>query len=486
MNTLETGHAVPPHKATRRTVLSVSQINRRIRICIEEALPRVWVRGEISNLVTPTSGHIYFTLKDRFAQVRCAFFRRWNQSLQWRLEDGMDVVVAADTSLYEVRGEFQLIVQSIEQAGSGALLRAFEALKRKLEAEGLFDRKWKQNLPTYPRRIGLITSPTGAAIRDVLSVLRRRHPFAAVVIYPVPVQGAGADAMIRRMIHVAASRQECEVLLLARGGGSLEDLATFNSEQLARALHACPLPLVTGIGHEIDFTIADFVADRRAPTPSAAAELVSPDQREMLHALAATKGHLQQHARHALLLFRGRLQQLRHRLAVPTRWIWTSQQRSDECRARLQRLVHERLNVAKSRFAACRQAMQGLDPRTRVQMQRQRVLSLTHRLPRAIHHSITAQRRELAQCARALRAVSPLATLERGYAIVHCLKDGRIVRGSDEVQLGETIVNRLARGEIISKVETVREEGETAHNQPQAAVSPGAFLPAQQSADDTA
>ncbi|MEW8429342.1 MAG: exodeoxyribonuclease VII large subunit, partial [gamma proteobacterium symbiont of Ctena orbiculata] len=262
----------------QREIYSVSRLVRETRSVLEGSFPLIWVSGEISNLAQPASGHIYFSLKDEIAQVRCAMFRMKRQKLRFRPENGQQVVLRARVSLYEARGEFQLIVEHMEPAGEGALRLAFEQLKQRLAAEGLFDAGHKQPLPSIPQQLGIITSPSGAAIRDLLTVLKRRFPVLPVIIYPVQVQGEGAAEQITAMLQLADRRDECDLLILSRGGGSLEDLQAFNDEGVARAIHACRIPLVTGIGHEIDFTIADFVADQRAATPSAAAELVSPDQ----------------------------------------------------------------------------------------------------------------------------------------------------------------------------------------------------------------
>ncbi|MCU7921893.1 MAG: exodeoxyribonuclease VII large subunit, partial [Candidatus Thiodiazotropha sp. (ex Dulcina madagascariensis)] len=284
-------------QASQREIYSVSRLVRETRAILEGSFPLIWVSGELSNLAQPASGHIYFSLKDEAAQVRCAMFRMKRQLLRFRPENGQQVTIRARVSLYEARGEFQLIVEQMEPAGEGALRLAFEQLKHKLATEGLFDSETKKPLPSPPNQLGIITSPTGAAVRDLLTVLRRRFPALPVIIYPVQVQGEDAPRQIIRMLQLANQRQECDLLILSRGGGSLEDLQAFNDEGLARAIHASQIPLVTGIGHEIDFTIADFVADRRAPTPSAAAELVSPDQQEWYQRVTQLARRLSQRQR---------------------------------------------------------------------------------------------------------------------------------------------------------------------------------------------
>jgi len=303
-----------PLDTPQREVFSVSRLNREARALVEGHFPLIWVEGELSNLARPSSGHLYFTLKDEQAQVRCAMFKLRNQLLGFKPDNGMQVLARARVSLYEGRGEFQLLIEHLEEAGDGALRRTFEQLKHKLAAEGLFDATQKKPLPSLPRCIGVITSPSGAALRDILSVLRRRFPALPVLVYPVPVQGQGAGEKIAAAIRLAAQRRDCDVLIVSRGGGSLEDLWAFNEEVVARAIHACDLPIISGVGHEIDFTIADFVADHRAATPSAAAELVSPDQTEWLAQLRGFELRFTQQLRTLLARHRQGLAWLEQRL----------------------------------------------------------------------------------------------------------------------------------------------------------------------------
>src|SRR5215469_10547213 len=276
-----------------RHILTPSTLNRLVRGLLEDALPLVWIEGELSNVARPASGHLYFTLKDSGAQVRCAMFKPKTNALRFKPADGMHVLMRARVGLYEPRGEFQLVAEHMEPAGEGALQREFERLKAQLDAEGLFDPARKRALPRFARRIGVITSATGAAIRDVLSVLSRRWPLVEVDVLPVPVQGREAPPAIVSMLRKAAASKRYDVLLLTRGGGSLEDLWAFNDEQVARAIHACPVPVVSAVGHEIDFSIADFVADLRAPTPSAAAELLAPDVVSLTNEVLAFHGKMQ-------------------------------------------------------------------------------------------------------------------------------------------------------------------------------------------------
>ena len=275
-----------------RDVYTVSRLNREAKAVLETGFPPIWIEGEISNLSRPASGHVYFSLKDAQAQVRCAFFRQHQRLLGIALKDGLHVLARARVSLYEGRGDYQLIIEYLEEAGEGALRRAFDALKQRLLQEGLFDVAHKKPLPRLPRRLGIITSPSGAVLHDILTTLRRRFPGIAVLVFPVPVQGEGAAEKIAKAIRLAGERGDCDALILARGGGSLEDLWAFNEEIVARAIYACPIPVVSGVGHETDFTIADMVADARAPTPTAAAEMLSPDQQEWLAQFARFEARL--------------------------------------------------------------------------------------------------------------------------------------------------------------------------------------------------
>jgi exodeoxyribonuclease VII large subunit len=439
----------------RRDVYTISRLNREVRALLDGHFSLIWVEGEISNLSRPRSGHLYFSLKDRDAQIRCAMFKMRNQLLSFEPGDGMQVLVRARVSLYDPRGDFQLVAEHMEEAGDGLLRRAFEELKNRLNNEGLFDPAHKQPLPRLPRRIGVITSPTGAAIRDILSVLRRRFPAIPVLIYPVPVQGAAAASQIARTIRLAGQRQDCDVLVVARGGGSLEDLWAFNEEAVARAIYDCPVPIVSGVGHEVDVTIADFAADHRAATPSAAAELVSPNGDEWLQAFTGFENRLVTHMKrqhHAKLQS---LRWLETRLAQlhPARRLNEHGQRLDELEQRLQRACNAQLRHAAARSNALVAKLERHDPSRRLQQLRMQEEHLGRRLLQAMKAALEQDRRRLAGIGRALDAVSPLATLSRGYAIVKRLPDGAIVRAADAVKLGDRIETRIARGRLISTVE---------------------------------
>jgi len=438
----------------QRDVFSVSRLNREARALLEGAFPMIWVEGELSNLARPSSGHLYFTLKDAGAQVSCALFRSRGLRLGFRPAEGMQVLVRARVSLYEPRGNFQLIVEHMEEAGDGALRRAFEALKQRLHAEGLFDPDHKRPLPAIPACIGVITSPSGAAIRDVLTVLKRRFPAIPVIIYPARVQGEGAAADIVQALRTAAGRAECDVLLLTRGGGSLEDLWPFNEETVARAVYDCPLPVVSAVGHEIDVVITDFVADQRAPTPSAAAELLSPDARELLERLGRLSGRLQSAWQRQAAHRRERLGWLQRRMQQqhPGQRLQMQAQRLDELEQRLHLALGHRQRHLAARLRELAARLQQHTPRHRLRELEGRRRQLGHRLQRALRQALERHRQRLSELGRALDLVSPLATLERGYSITIKQPGGRVVRSARQLSVGDRIETRLAQGRVFSKV----------------------------------
>ena len=442
-----------------RDVYTVSRLNLDARAILEEAFSTVWIEGEISNLARPRSGHVYFTLKDEHCQVRCAMFRMYNRTLSFAPEDGMQVLAHAKVSLYPERGEFQLIVQYMEEAGEGALRRAFDALKSRLGAEGLFDAGHKRPLPVLPRCIGVVTSPTGAAVRDVLSVLGRRFPAVPVVIHPVPVQGAGAAEAIARMIDLACERSTCDVLILARGGGSLEDLWAFNEEVVARAMHRASIPIVTGVGHEVDFTISDLVADLRAPTPSAAAESVVPDASEWAARYRGLEARLVALMRRELAARRGDVRNLAKRLVHPRRRLFDHSQRLDAATVRLVRSANSGVRERRARLSTLAARLATHAPDRTVQAHRERCEALERRLWRATRAALGARRSRTSALERALGAFGPQATLERGYSILLRDHDRRVVRGAHEVRPGERLHARLARGALDLDVAAVGPDG---------------------------
>jgi len=437
-----------------REVYTPSALTRFVRDLLEDALPLIWIEGEISNFAKPASGHLYFTLKDAGAQVRCAMFKPKSTWLRFKPGDGLRVLARARVSLYEARGEFQLIVESLEEAGEGALQRAFEQLKAKLSAEGLFDAARKREIPRWPRRIGVITSPTGAAVRDVLSVIARRFALAEVDILPVPVQGKEAPPAIVRMIEAASNARRHDVLLLTRGGGSLEDLWAFNDEAVARAIRASAIPVVSAVGHEIDFTIADFAADLRAPTPSAAAELLVPDQREIARTLERELARLRQRM---LRTLEGHAQRLDHLLArIQAQRPQARLARARERLLNLQRRLLDRALGARERRQArvvqLRTRLLAQHPAVRLARDAAHAGALDERLRGTIVRALERRRARLGELARTLHAVSPLATLERGYAILLEDGSGRVVRSVKQAERNARWRARLADGEIALRV----------------------------------
>ena len=439
--------------AANRDIYSVSRLNREVRVLLERGFGSLWLEAEISNLARPSSGHWYFSLKDAGAQVRCCMFRQRNMLCAFAAKDGQKVLVRARIGLYEPRGEYQLVIDHMEDAGLGALKRQFEELSAKLAAEGLFAPERKRALPMIPKRIGVITSPTGAAIRDILHVLSRRFAAVPVLIYPVAVQGAAAAAEIAAAIRLAGMRAECDVLILARGGGSLEDLWAFNDEALARAIVACPIPIVSGIGHEIDFTIADFAADVRAPTPSAAAEIAVPDGEEWLATLNRLAQRLRRGLTRRVEAQRERLRWLVGRAALvsPSARLAQQTQRLDDLEQRLSRALRQILADRRSLLGERRSRLWQLSPAARVRSTAARQAALFARLRAATLAQLHHARERFSPLVRTLNAVSPLATLDRGYAIVS--HAGGILRNSSDAAPGTIIEARLAVGKLRAKVE---------------------------------
>jgi len=436
------------------TAITVSELNRQVRALLEQGIGRLWVEGEISNIARPASGHLYFRLKDESAQISAAFFRNRQRGPTHAFKNGDHVLAYGQVSLYEARGDYQLIVESLEAAGEGVLQRRYEALKKKLAAEGLFDEDRKQPIPALPRRIGVITSPSGAAVRDVLSVLRRRFPFVPVVIYPASVQGDAAPGELIDALQAAIRRDECDVLVLTRGGGSLEDLWAFNDEQLARAIAACPVPVVSAVGHEVDFTIADFVADMRAPTPSGAAELVVPDRGDWLRAVDTIATRIARQGRRILENKAQALDWLGRRLvtASPAARVARQQDRLRENLGRLAATMRYQLHADGSRLFTLNRALLQVSPAVRVQRAVGRAAQLRQRLATAGRNRIADADHRLRLTARALDAVSPLATLDRGYAIVTDSATGKALTRASQVKQGDDVRARLAHGELLAKI----------------------------------
>jgi exodeoxyribonuclease VII large subunit len=437
-------------------VFTVTRLNSAVRMILEQDLGLVWLTGELSNLAMPSSGHWYFSLKDLGAQVRCAMFKGNNRRVAFRPQDGMQVLVQARVSLYEPRGDYQLIIESMQPAGDGVLALRFEELKRRLGAEGLFDEGRKRPLPREPRAVGLVTSATGAALHDMLTVLKRRAPDLPIFIYPTQVQGSAAISQIVAAIALANRRAEVDVLIVGRGGGSLEDLWCFNEEVVARAIANSAIPVISAVGHEVDVTISDFAADLRAPTPSAAAELVAPDQSARAQRLAhlwqrlvqAMNRH-QTAARHGFVLLQKRLDH-----QDPKRRLEQQSQRLDELSARLQQLLNQRLHQGERRLANLELRLQAKSPERLLAIGRRR-----HQLAEERLHALIAKRQDqashrLAMLTARLDGVSPLATLGRGYSITRT-QSGDVINRAAQVNAGQTLVTTLAEGHLQVRVEEV-------------------------------
>jgi exodeoxyribonuclease VII large subunit len=444
----------PPPATDDRKAFTPSQLNALARNLLEDAFPLVWVEGELGNLSRPSSGHLYFTLKDDRAQVRCALFKPKSQWLKFVPREGLRVLARGRLTLYEARGDYQLILDTMEEAGEGALRRAFEQLKAKLQAEGLFDQARKRPLPAHIRRLGVLTSPSGAAVRDVLSVLRRRFPLLEVDILPVPVQGDTAAPQIVRMLQAAGRSGRYDALLLTRGGGSLEDLWAFNDEALARAIAASPVPVVSAVGHEVDVTLADFAADLRAPTPSVAAELLVPDRNDLASRLRAQARRLQANwdRHHRQAAQRADRAALRLQTQRPLARLDTLRQRQEASLRRLQAAWQRQHAARTAQLRHHAAVLRASRPERRLAQLRERLRSLSDRPRAATVRLLQAKTMHLHGLARSLEAVSPLATVARGYAILQ-REDGRVVRSVRDVQAGERLDARLADGVLRVRAE---------------------------------
>jgi exodeoxyribonuclease VII large subunit len=441
--------------ASAAPVLTVSELNRMARRALESQLPLLWVEGEVSNFTRAASGHWYFSLKDANAQVRCVMFRGRNQHAGFTPANGDHVEVRALPTLYEARGDFQLGAEQIRRAGAGRLYEAFLKLKAKLEAEGLFDPARKRALPRFPRRIGIVTSAQAAALHDVLTALARRMPGLPVIVYPTPVQGAGAGAQIAAAVRTAGARAECDVLLVCRGGGSLEDLWAFNDEAVARAIAASPIPVVSGVGHETDFTLADFAADLRAPTPTAAAELASPLRQELLLGLERQARLLQQHLQRRLQADMQRLDYLARRLVHPAEQLRRQREQLAQQARRLDAAL--RLRVVRAQAALEALGRRLPDPRPALQRQQHLLDSLDARGGRALAASLLQHRLTLNRLAASLAHLNPDNVLARGYSIVQ-RPDGSVVQDAAALAIGDPLELRFRHGRARAQVESVKPE----------------------------
>lgn len=434
-------------------IYSVSKLNQAVRELLDRQMGRIWLTAEISNFSQPSSGHWYLTLKDDKAQVRAAMFRGQNARVSFRPQNGQQVLVRATVTLYEPRGDYQIIIESMQPAGEGLLQQRFELLKQALSAEGLFDAMHKQPLPSPAKRIGVITSATGAALHDILHILRRRDPSLPVVIYPTAVQGDLAPAQIARAIVLANRRNECDVLIVGRGGGSLEDLWAFNEEIVARAIFNSRIPIVSAVGHETDVTIADFVADVRAPTPSAAAELVSRNQLELIRQLQSGQQHLEMAMDYYLAGQQQRFSRLQHRLQQqhPQLRLTRQQHQLSLLNQKLNQAIARRLQIAEMRHEQLQRRLTQQDLRPQLQKQQRSLQQTQYHLQNMMSGLLNSYRQRFAVACSKMEAVSPLATLARGFSISET-SDGIVLKKTSQVKLGQKLKTRLNDGWVESEI----------------------------------
>jgi len=438
------------------SIFTVTRLNQTVRSLLEREMGQVWISGEISNFSQPSSGHWYFTLKDDTAQVRGAMFRNSNRRVTFRPQHGQQVLVRASVTLYDPRGDYQIIVESMQPAGEGLLQQKYEQLKAALSAEGLFDQQFKQPLPSPATCIGVVTSKTGAALHDILHVLKRRDPSLPVVIYPTPVQGDDAPAQIVRAIERANARQECDVLIVGRGGGSLEDLWSFNDERVARAIFASRIPVVSAVGHETDVTIADFVADLRAPTPSAAAEMVSRNQAELVRQLQAAQQRLEMAMDFYLANRTRRFTQINHRLQQQHPQLRLARQQTvlERLQQRMRYALDTRFRQASVRQQRLTQRLNTQNPQPKIHRAQTRIQQLEFRLAQAVQSRMSQTRERFGTAITHLEAVSPLATLSRGYSVTTA-SDGKVLKQTAQVQKGEMLTTRVNDGWLESEVKNI-------------------------------
>ncbi len=448
-----------------REVLAVSELNRQAKRLLEGHFQQVWVQGEISNLARPQSGHWYFSLKDSKAQIRCAMFRNRNSLLRFKPAEGDELIARGRISLYEGRGDFQLIVDNLQPAGAGALQLQLEQLKEKLRLEGLFDNDSKQTLPEHPRHVAIVSSASGAALQDILTVFKRRAPQVQLSVLPVSVQGAGSAEQLTRAISLLSTGVQSlttpiDAIVVARGGGSLEDLWSFNNEALARAIYHCPVAVVSAVGHETDFTICDLVADVRAPTPTAAAELLSPDNSALTRALTQAAMRLQRIMQLRLDSAAKDLAQTSRLLRHPGRRLEEHSQRCDDLQQRMLRAIRNNLRACHDSLGFSGSALLANSPRHAIELARGRLRASQNRLTPAIHARLNHHNANLAHYARMLHTVSPLATLQRGYGIVELEDKGTfsILRDAQQASPGQRLRARVAQGHVMAEVTAVEKE----------------------------
>ena len=440
-----------------RDIYTISRLNREVRTVLETGFPLLWIEAELSNFARPASGHWYFSLKDEAAQVKCAMFRNKNQLVKVLPANGKQVLVRARIGLYEPRGDFQIIIEHMEEAGDGALRRQFDLLKNKLADAGLFDSSHKQAIPTNITRVGIVTSPSGAAVHDILTTLQRRFPMQKTIVYPVPVQGKGASKKIAEAITKANKRKEIDVLIVARGGGALEDLWEFNEEVVARAIYNSTIPVVTGVGHEVDFTIADFVADQRAATPTAAAELISPDRYQQIQKLSSIESRFVYLMQQNLQQKQQKIDWLNKRIRHPRDRLLILKNKLNELNQRNVLSLKHTLVNSRSQIDLLEARILQHSPSKRIQYLQSKYENINSRFQRATKQLINAKTKKLQHLVYTLDALSPLHTLKRGYSIVKDEKNN-IIRNIDSVTKNQTIKTELSKGHIYSTITEINDD----------------------------
>jgi len=435
-------------------IISVSEINRRAKSILEENFPFVWIQGEVSNFFSAASGHWYFSLKDESSEIRCAMFANKSHRITFEPKDGDHLVLNGTLSIFEGRGQYQIIVEHIELAGEGALLKAFEELKKKLLTEGLFDDSLKKKLPSYPRSIAVVTSPDGAVIQDIINVLSRRSPFFNLTVVPTLVQGEKAAPLICEALNKASNLENIDLIILARGGGSIEDLWAFNNEEVARAIVNCPIPLVSAIGHETDFTISDFVADIRAPTPSIAAEIISQPYSELKETLEGYQSYLLKSVESQFDSQRTRITNLIKRIRHPGDKLREIGQKVDYLETALIQEMHQKVSFKKNQLNLSQLSLQQNSPQNKVKEAKVYLQNASKDLLKAFNLKIERKRKLLGELVATIEAVSPLSVLARGYSIISTEPEGKILSSSDQVEIGQTISAVLNKGSIKAEVKS--------------------------------
>ena len=435
-------------------IISVSEINRRAKSILEENFPFVWIQGEVSNFFSAASGHWYFSLKDESSEIRCAMFANKSHRITFEPKDGDHLVLNGTLSIFEGRGQYQIIVEHIELAGEGALLKAFEELKKKLLTEGLFDDSHKKKLPSYPRSIAVVTSPDGAVIQDIINVLSRRSPFFNLTVVPTLVQGEKAAPLICEALNKASNLENIDLIILARGGGSIEDLWAFNNEEVARAIVNCPIPLVSAVGHETDFTISDFVADIRAPTPSIAAEIISQPYSELKETLEGYQSYLLKSVESQFDSQRTRITNLIKRIRHPGDKLREIGQRVDYLETTLIQEMHQKVSFKKNQLNLTQLSLQQNSPQNKVKEAKVYLQNASKDLLKAFNLKIERKRKLLGELVATIEAVSPLSVLARGYSIISTEPEGKILSSSNQVKIGQTISAVLNKGSIKAEVKS--------------------------------